>query len=612
MSEIKVGINGFGRIGRAVTRITQQDDRCRVVAVNDIDPNVKNHAYLFEYDSTYGQYNGTVVQNENSVIIDGNRIQFYEEEDISDVPWEERGVDVVVGASGVHNNVLNSHELVEEDRVQKVVITHQPDEGLDQAIIFGVNEDEYDHENHHVVGSSICDANALAPAINLLDEEFGVKQGFVTTLHPWLSYQNLVDGSVRSVSSPGHFWDDFQLGRASDKNLIPKDTTAVEAINAVRPEIPDKVNAMSFRIPTAIVSTSDVTIELEEEASTEEVNNLFERQQENQPRIFGYSEKPLVSSDFKQIKQSLVFDGRWTDVQDGKNLHMILWYDNEWGYSERVVDTVDLVVNGEIQPMNDLSRWVRHKTTDGPMWSPVPEDASESQISLAGPEPTDSAMQSYDPVGYDEINILPPADPTRVVGLAHNFHDLVNSEKGGEIEEPLLFLKTPSSVIGPGQNIEIPANGPTWAEVEVAFVVDKTARNVEPEEADEYIRGYTVANDVTREGIHNRNWHLPRSKARETFCPTGPHLVQGVETHDLKMETRINGERTQDSTTLNRIYHEHKALSIISSIMTLDPGDLILTGTPAGATDSIISPGDVTTVTVEGIGTLENPVVLSE
>lgn len=347
MSEIKVGINGFGRIGRTTTRIIQQDDRCQVVAVNDIDPNVENHAYLFEYDTTYGQYQGTVEQKGDSITIDGNHIQFYEQENISDVPWEEQSVDVVVDSSGVHQNVLNSHELIEDGGIEKVVVTHQPDEGLDQAIIFGVNEEEYNHETDHVVGSSICDANALAPAIGLLDDAFGVKQGFVTTLHPWLSYQNLVDGSVRSVSSPGHFWDDFQLGRASDKNLIPKDTTAVEAIEAVHPKIPQKVNAMSFRIPTAIVSTSDVTIELEEETTTEEINELFRQKQSDQPRIFGYSEEPLVSSDFKKIEQSFVFDGRWTDVQQGTNLHLILWYDNEWGYSERVVDTVEFILNGE-------------------------------------------------------------------------------------------------------------------------------------------------------------------------------------------------------------------------------------------------------------------------
>lgn len=342
MSKLRVGINGFGRIGRAVARIIQRNADIRLVAVNDIDPNIENHAYLFEYDTTYGQYSGKVSVDADTVTIDDEAIQFYAKEEIIDVPWEDHGVDVVVGASGVHKNVIRSHELVENDRVSKVVITHEPDEGIDQTIIFGVNEETYDTSKHDVVGSSICDANALAPALNLLDEKFGVKQGFVTTLHPWLSYQNLVDGSVRSVSSPGHFWDDFQLGRASDKNLIPKDTTAVEAIGAVSPEIPKKVTAMSFRVPTAIVSTSDVTLRLENEATTEKINQLFE-QQAAESRIFGYNEKPLVSSDFKETDHSLVYDARWADVQEGHNLHLILWYDNEWGYSERVVDLIEFV-----------------------------------------------------------------------------------------------------------------------------------------------------------------------------------------------------------------------------------------------------------------------------
>jgi len=261
------------------------------------------------------------------------------------VPWENHDIDIVIGASGVHKNVLDSHKLVEQERVAKVIITHEPEDGLDQTIIFGVNEESYNPKEHHVVGSSICDGNALAPALNLLDEEYGVEQGFVTTLHPWLSYQNLVDGSVRSVSSPGHFWDDFQLGRASDKNLIPKDTTAVDAIGAVREDIPKKVKAMSFRVPTSIVSISDVTLRLKTDTTTEEVNELFKQEAKND-RIFGYNKKPLVSSDFKQIEESLVYDARWGNIQQGNNLHMILWYDNEWGYSHRVVDTVRLVGSG--------------------------------------------------------------------------------------------------------------------------------------------------------------------------------------------------------------------------------------------------------------------------
>lgn len=261
--------------------------------------------------------------------------------------------------------------------------------------------------------------------------------------------------------------------------------------------------------------------------------------------------------------------------------------------------------------MTEQSMWVRYQTPDGPRWSPVPE-GSEPVISEAGTQPEQTAMTSYGPVEYNEIEILPPAEPTRVVALAHNYSDLVDQKDSEESEEPLVFLKTPSSVIGAGDPIETPEEGPTWAEVEVGFVVDKTARNVSPEDAEEYIRGYTVANDVTTEGIHGRNWHLPRSKARETFCPLGPHLVRDVDTSNLAMRTQINDKQTQNSTTARRLYNEPAALAHISSILTLEPGDVVLTGTPAGATDSTIEPGDEATVEVKALGSLTNPVVLSE
>jgi 2-keto-4-pentenoate hydratase/2-oxohepta-3-ene-1,7-dioic acid hydratase in catechol pathway len=218
-------------------------------------------------------------------------------------------------------------------------------------------------------------------------------------------------------------------------------------------------------------------------------------------------------------------------------------------------------------------------------------------------------MESCDPTRYEEIEILPPAEPTRVVALAHNYHDLVGGDEGST-EEPLVFLKTPSSVISPNQHIEIPEEGSTWAEVELAFILDKKARHVSPENVTEYIRGYTVANDVTTEGVHNRNWHLPRSKARETFCPLGPHLVQNIDTDDLSMSTRINGNQTQDSTTAKRIYDISQSLALVSSLMTLDPGDVVLTGTPDGAVESTLAAGDIATVEIESIGTLENPVSL--
>jgi 2-keto-4-pentenoate hydratase/2-oxohepta-3-ene-1,7-dioic acid hydratase in catechol pathway len=261
--------------------------------------------------------------------------------------------------------------------------------------------------------------------------------------------------------------------------------------------------------------------------------------------------------------------------------------------------------------MSDIQRWVRHETSDGLKWSPVPDNRAEGTVTEAGPQPDDKTMNEFGPVGYNELSVMPPTEPTRVVALAHNYKGLINEKKKDE-KEPLLFLKTPSSVIGPGDPIEIPQQGATWAEVELGFVVNKTARDVSASDAADYIRGYTVANDVTTEGVYNRNWHLPRSKARETFCPTGPHLVQGVNTADIKMKTHINGDQTQASTTAKRIYNDAEALEFISSLMTLESGDLILTGTPSGATESIITDGTVVAVEIEDIGQLENPVVLSK
>jgi 2-keto-4-pentenoate hydratase/2-oxohepta-3-ene-1,7-dioic acid hydratase in catechol pathway len=254
------------------------------------------------------------------------------------------------------------------------------------------------------------------------------------------------------------------------------------------------------------------------------------------------------------------------------------------------------------------AQWIRHRTDDGPKWSPVPENGSP--VTKAGPRPDPDAMVSFGPCKYDQLRVLLPATPTRVVALAHNYRDLVD-EDADEIE-PLVFLKTPSSVIGPGDEIQIPAETDTWAEVELAFVVDREARHVSPDEAPGYIRGYTVANDVTTESIQNRNWHLPRSKARETFCPVGPHLVTDVDTSDLAMRTRINDTYTQESTTRNQLYDEAEALALVSSLMTLEAGDLVLTGTPAGATSSIIESGDTVTVDIEALGALENPVGLSK
>lgn len=338
---VKVGINGFGRIGRALFRIALEDDRFEVVAINDIDPNVENHAYLAKFDSHYGWIREDVrgCSKEMCLHVDGRRIPFHAKEDVAQVPWQEHGVHVVIDASGVAKNLAAARALVESGRVPKVVVTNAPADGTDVAIVFGVNEEDYDHERHHVLSSSICDVMSSAVVLNILDRQFGIRSGFITTMHPWLSYQNLLDGSVKSVSNPGHFWDDFALGRASSVNLIPKKTTLVPALSKVVPNIAEKIHAMSFRVPTAAVTVSDAVLELASPATTEEVNTLLREKASAMPRILGYQEEQRVSSDFMRTEQSVFVDGRWTMANnEGKTLRMVFWYDNEWAYSQRAAD----------------------------------------------------------------------------------------------------------------------------------------------------------------------------------------------------------------------------------------------------------------------------------
>ena len=341
---LKVGINGFGRIGRAIFRINAKYPRFRVVAINDLDPNLENHAYLLKYDSIYGRFHGVVETDieRKCLTVDDKDIAFYSNPHVQDVPWQEHDVDIVIEASGVKENVLAGQELI-RNGVRKMIVTHAPSEGVDKTIIWGVNENQYRDAEHHVVAASICDANAIAPVLRIMQENFGVTGGFITTLHPWLPYQNLTDGSVRSISNPGHFWTDFALGRASTMSLIPKQTTAMKAVRQVLPEVGRNIEAISFRVPTAIVSSSDVTLMLDKKASAEDINNAFAKTQKQHGRVFGYSTEDLVSIDHLAIEQSVVLDSRWTTVTANGLCKLVLWYDNEWGFSNRVVDMVSMI-----------------------------------------------------------------------------------------------------------------------------------------------------------------------------------------------------------------------------------------------------------------------------
>jgi glyceraldehyde 3-phosphate dehydrogenase len=338
---IKVGINGFGRIGRALFRINLLHQDYEIVAINEIDPDIDNMAYLLKYDSTYGKlFNNKISREGDYLVVDDKKIIIYHEKSIKDVDWKMHSVDVVIDSSGVFENVLDAKFLIEHKIVKKVIVTHSPKSGVDLTLMIGVNDKSYIKESHHIISSSICDANAVTPFFHLINTKFGIDVGEVTTLHPWLSYQNVLDGNLRSVSSPGHFWNDYALGRNSTVSLIPKDTSLVSAMQMVIPGVESIINAMSFRTPTAIVSAADGAFYLKEKTSIEEVIKCIEAYEKEYPGVLLLDSKSLVSIDYMSSEYAAILDGRWLKVLNGKMLKFVLWYDNEWGYAKRTYNII--------------------------------------------------------------------------------------------------------------------------------------------------------------------------------------------------------------------------------------------------------------------------------
>ncbi len=340
---INVGINGFGRIGRAITRIISQTDGIRVSAINDIDKDVKNLSYLLKYDTIYGKFDKNINFISNNKISINNQItNFYSKNEIHKVPWSDNNLNLVIDASGVEKNVINSKKILNK-KLKKVLITHSPDKNIDKTLILGVNEKDYNSKKHNVVSTSICDASALAPVLSQIDKSFGIKQGYITTLHPRLSYQNLLDGSLRSVSNPGHNWKSFSLGRDSISNLIPKKTTAIKAVVKCVKNLNGKISGISFRVPTSIVCASDITLRLKSKTSKSKLYEHFRKLSVTKSKIFGFQEEALVSIDHLGTSKSVIIDANFIDVLDSDLIKMVIWYDNEWGYSNRVVDIAKLV-----------------------------------------------------------------------------------------------------------------------------------------------------------------------------------------------------------------------------------------------------------------------------
>jgi len=342
---LNIGINGFGRIGRAIFRINLKKKVFNVIAINDTNPSNENLCYMLKYDSTYGVLDANIDSGKDSFNVNNNNpIRIYHEQNISEVPWEKHGIDIVIDASGVHEN-LNFKEKLIDKGVKHQIVTNTPDsEYIDKYIILGVNEENINEDSPFLISSGICDANAVAPVLNILNNKYEIEHGFLTTLHPWLSYQNLLDGPSRSFAYPGEIIENFALGRSSINALIPKTTSAIRASEKVLKFLVNKFQSISFRVPTAIVSTADISVKLKNTTNKDEIVELFNKTELNQKlSIIKNNVEPLVSTDFISSEYSAIIDQRWTQLNDANYLKLILWYDNEWAYGSRVVDLVKIL-----------------------------------------------------------------------------------------------------------------------------------------------------------------------------------------------------------------------------------------------------------------------------
>lgn len=330
---VKVGINGFGRIGRTVLRIAEDrlDNNVEIVAVNARGDS-ETLAHLFKYDSCYGKFNGEVSNTDDSMIINGKNIKVINEDDPEKCNWGELGVDVVVESTGKFKERDQAMKHIKAG-AKKVIIT-APGKNEDVTVVLGVNEEDYDSSKHNIISNASCTTNCLAPFAKVLNDEFGIVSGFITTIHSYTTDQQLLDKRHK----------DFRRARAAGMSMIPTTTGAAKAVTEVLPDLKGKLNGFAVRVPTPSVSLTDLVCEVKKEVTADEINNAFKKAAEGElSGILGYSDEPLVSIDYKGDERSSIVDGLSTMVIGDKMIKVVAWYDNEWGYSCRTVDLINIV-----------------------------------------------------------------------------------------------------------------------------------------------------------------------------------------------------------------------------------------------------------------------------
>ncbi|WP_462274176.1 type I glyceraldehyde-3-phosphate dehydrogenase [Filifactor alocis] len=334
---MKVGINGFGRIGKNVLRAYFENGGkdtygYEIVVVNN-RKEAKTLAHLFKYDSLFGTYEGEVkAVGDDKLVIDGHEILLFEERDPSSAPWRELGVDIVIESTGKFNKREDAEKHIAAG-AKKVILT-APGKNVDATFVVGVNCNSYDPKTHHIISNASCTTNCLAPFAKVIDEQFGIEKGLMTTVHAYTNDQNILDKRHK----------DLRRARAGALSIIPTTTGAAKAVALVLPQLEGKLNGFAMRVPTPTVSVVDLTVELKKETTVEEINKAFETAANTEMKgILGYCEEPLVSIDFKKDKRSSIVDALSTMMIDKHMAKIVAWYDNEWGYSNRVLDLTRIV-----------------------------------------------------------------------------------------------------------------------------------------------------------------------------------------------------------------------------------------------------------------------------
>jgi glyceraldehyde 3-phosphate dehydrogenase len=332
---VKVGINGFGRIGRQVYKAIYENYRgvLDVEAVNDL-MEVNTNAHLLKYDSTYGRFPGEVEARDGNIYVDNEKLKSFAERDPAKMPWSELGVDIVLECTGIFKD-RDRAALHLEGGAKKVLIS-APGKNMDATFVLGVNEDEYDPDSHHVISNASCTTNCLAPVAKVINDSFGIKRALMSTIHAYTNGQRILDMASK----------DLRRSRTAGVNIIPTTTGAAKAVSIVIPELEGRFDGMAFRVPVVTVSVVDLTAELDTSVSIAEINGALQEAAEGRGwlgKVLDYTEEPLVSTDFIGSPFSSTVDALSTQIIGGNLVKVISWYDNEWGYASRLADLAAFV-----------------------------------------------------------------------------------------------------------------------------------------------------------------------------------------------------------------------------------------------------------------------------